>query len=230
MSYKSTKEVKLNIVEARKLKYLDNDIRSYSMVVIIGSIAGAICALLDIFPNDNIWVFSSFSGSIGFWAITGTIVLMQSSKVWVAAINTFIYFAFMNTMFFFVYLLLPIGYPRVGNVSEAIMESLGWLKPSAICGLCAIVVYRAKKDNLLGTIALSLPLGAISYEAITRGATVIINRKYLFQTIIDIVGIILLVILYRGTKKPYVLVGCIMMIACMLLAYHLTICGTVLVF
>lgn len=67
------------------------------LAIVFGIVAGTLCAVLDLIPGDNIWTFSSFSGSLGFWAISGMIVVMIYDKAWEASVGTFLYFAFMNT-------------------------------------------------------------------------------------------------------------------------------------
>ena len=74
--------------------------------IVLGIVAGTLCALLDLIPGDNIWTFSSFSGSLGFWAISGMLVVMLYDKAWKSALGTFLYFAFMNTSFFIVHFLI----------------------------------------------------------------------------------------------------------------------------
>ena len=180
---------------------LKKDVKSFVIVIIFGILMGSLCAVLDLFPYDNIWTFSSFSGSLGFWAITGMIVLMQSDNYKLAGINTFLYFAFMNAFFFFVYLLLPIAHPRITTLLDASISALYWTIPSFICGICAIITYQAKKNNWLGIVALSLPLGLLISEFVSLGLSVIINHKYLFQTIIDLIGIVLIFILYKDKKS-----------------------------
>ena len=197
---------------------LKNDFISFVKVILFGIFAGSLCALLDLFPANSIWTFSSFSGSLGFWAITGMIVLMQSDNWKLAGINTFLYFGFMNSAFFFVYLLLPIEFPRFTGLGNAIIQSLAWLIPSFICGICAIVAYQAKKNNKWGVIALSLPLGLLLFEFISTFSSVIVNHKYLFQTIVDLIGFIILFILYKDKKKSIhvlltsILVGLILLL------------------
>lgn len=197
---------------------LKKDVKSFIIVIIFGILMGSLCAVLDLFPYDNIWTFSSFSGSLGFWAITGMIVLMQSDNWKLAGINTFLYFAFMNAFFFFVYLLLPIAHPRITSFSQACSEALIWTIPSFICGICAVITYQAKKNNWIGLVALSFPLGVLFCEFVSLGLSVIINHKYLFQTIIDLIGIVLLFILYKGKKNSVhillisILVGIILLV------------------
>ena len=183
--------------------------------VIAGVLFGSLCALLDLIPGENIWTFSSFSGSLGFWAITGMIVLMQYEKRWKSALGTFVYFAVMNTSFFMVHFLISplFRYPRISDFSTAITESLIWLIPSAICGLCALVAFNAKKDNIWGTITLTLPLALLTYEGVCLLATVIVLHKYLFQTIVDFAGAALLFYLYSKGKNKVLLIGITVAIA-----------------
>ena len=103
------------------------DVPSFIKVVLAGVAAGSLCALLDLIPADNIWTFSSFSGSLGFWAVTGMLILMQSEKRLLAGVNVFLYFAFMNAAFFFVHLALPFEFPRIATLEEAVGQSLVWL-------------------------------------------------------------------------------------------------------
>ena len=179
-----------------------NTIQSYLLVIFFGMLAGSLCAVLDLYPNDSIWTFSSFSGSLGFWALSGMLILMQSENWKLSAINTFLYFAFMNTAFFFVHLLLPFQFPRVSTFSEACLQSLAWTIPSLGCGLCAILTCQAKKDNWLGIFTLSLPCGLMLYEFICTLFSVFIYHRYLFQSIVNLCGIILLFCLYKGKKNP----------------------------
>lgn len=58
--------------------------------IVLGIVAGTLCALLDLIPGDNIWTFSSFSGSLGFWAISGMLVVMLYDKAWKSAVGTFL--------------------------------------------------------------------------------------------------------------------------------------------
>ena len=201
---------------------LKKDFISFIKVIIFGICMGSLCATMDLFPNDNIWTFSSFSGSLGFWAITGMIVLMQSDNWKLAGINTFLYFGFMNSSFFFVHLLLPFEFHRFSGIDNAIIQSLIWLIPSFICGLCALVAYQAKKNNKWGVIALSLPLGLLIFEGISVLCSVFINHKYLFQTLVDLIGFILLFFLYKGEKKKaHVLLVSILVGSIFLLAQYL---------
>ena len=207
---------------------LKKDVKSFIKVIIFGILMGSLCAVLDLIPGNNIWTFSSFSGSLGFWAVTGMIVLMQSENWKLAAINTFLYFGFMNSSFFFVHLLLPFEFPRFTGIGNASLQSLVWLVPSFICGICAIIAYQAKMNNKRGVVALSLPLGLLLYDSICTFSSVIINHKFLFQTIIDICGFILLFILYKDKKRSVYVLLCSVFIGLLLLLMQYLIHGGIL--
>lgn len=207
---------------------LKKDIKSFIRVIIFGICMGSLCAFLDLIPGNNIWTLSSFSGSLGFWAITGMIVLMQSDNWKLASINTFLYFAFMNTSFFFVHLLLPLEFPRFTGLNNAFMQSLVWLLPSFACGVCAAITYQAKKNNKWGVVSLSLPLGLLIYESISTFCSVIINHKYLFQTIVDISGFVLLFIIYKDKKKIIYLILTSALVGLILLLVNYLLYGGIL--
>ena len=207
---------------------LKNNYISFIKVILFGMFTGSLCALFDLFPNNNIWTFSSFSGSLGFWAITGMIVLMQPDNWKLAGINTFLYFAFMNTAFLLVHITLPFEYPRLTGINNAITESMVWLIPSFICGICAIIAYQAKKNNKLGVLALSLPLGLLIFELISTFCSVIINHKYLFQTIVDLIGFVVLFLLYKDKKKNIHLLLISILVGLILLLIQYLIYGGIL--
>ena len=200
------------------------------VTIILGIINGTICALLDLIPANNIWTFSSFSGYLGFWAITGMMVVMLFEKKWMSAIGTFLYFAAMNSSFFVVHFLISplFQYPRISELSEAFLQSAIWLIPSALCGICALIAHCAKRDNMLGVIALSLPIGLLIYEFIAVLLSVVTNHKYLFQTVIDAWGIFLLWKMYAGEKNKFRLALVCIAVAGILLGYTFVSDGTIL--
>ncbi len=199
------------------------DVPSFIKVIVLGILAGILCATLDLIPGENIWTFSSFSGTLGFWAISAMLVLMQSDTRILAGINTFLYFAFMNSSFFFVHLMLPLQFPRIASLSAAIEQSLIWLIPSFICGIFALVAYQARKDTLSGIIALSLPCGLLLSELISLYLSAFFIHKYLFQSLLDTAGLILIVALYRRDKEKIRLAICILAVATLILGYRLVV-------
>lgn len=74
-----------------------------------------------------------------------------------------------------------------------------------------------KKDNICGTITLTLPLALLTYEGVRLFATVITKHKYLFQTIVDFAGVALLFYLYSKEKNKVILIGVTVVIAAVFL-------------
>ena len=200
--------------------------------IVFGIVTGSLCALLDLVPGDNIWTVSSFSGTLGFWAISGMLVVMLYDKAWKASLGTFLYFAFMNTSFFIVHFMIStlLRFPRISRLSDAFVQSAIWLIPSAICGLCALIAHLAKKNNMVGVIALSLPIGLLIHEFIALLLSVIINHNYLFQTVVDALGIILLWKMYSNEKNKIKLATVSCAIAGLLIVFKLVVEGTILYF
>lgn len=203
---------------------------SFIKVILIGIAAGSLCASLDLIPGENLWTFSSFSGSLGFWAISAMLILMQSETRILAGINTFLYFAFMNSSFFFVHLILPFEFPRVASLNVAIEQSLVWLIPSFICGIFALFTYQANQDDIWGTLMLSLPCGLLLSESISTFLSALINHKYLFQALVDTAGLILLVRLYRKKKNRIWLAAAVMAMGAVFLLFELFAYHTILYF
>ena len=108
------------------------------------------------------------------------------------------------------------------------MQSAIWLIPSAICGLCALIAHLAQKNNMVGIIALSLPIGLLVYEFISLLLSVMINHKYLFQTVVDVIGIFLLWKMYSNEKNKIRLVVVSGVIAGLLTVFTFVMDGTVL--
>ena len=59
---------------------LRNTYKSYTAIFVIGILVGCICRLLDYFPADTLWSFSSPQTLFGFWIITNTIIVMLSTS------------------------------------------------------------------------------------------------------------------------------------------------------
>ena len=58
--------------------------KSYIQVLCLGAIIGMITELLNFFPNDDLWGWSSIAGSFVFWifSVTFIIYFSSSNKSW----------------------------------------------------------------------------------------------------------------------------------------------------
>ncbi len=203
---------------------------SLFILIFLEIITRTLCDFLDLIPGENIWTFSSLSGSLGFWAISGMMVVMLYEKSWKSAIGTFLYFAFMNSSLFMVHFLIsPLFlYPRILDLSEVLVQLAWWLIISVIYGLCALIAHLEKRNNMIGVIALSLPIELLISEAPSLLLFVFINHKYLFQTIIDVLGILVLWKLYSKEKNKLMVIVISFFIAGVLLGTSYILYETVL--
>lgn len=78
---------------------LRNTYKSYTAIFVIGILVGCICRLLDYFPADTLWSFSSPQTLFGFWIITNTIIVMLSTSNICAGISSFLYMFGMTLSF-----------------------------------------------------------------------------------------------------------------------------------
>ena len=79
---------------------LRNTYKSYTAIFVIGILVGCICRLLDYFPADTLWSFSSPQTLFGFWIITNTIIVMLSTSNICAGISSFLYMFGMTLSFY----------------------------------------------------------------------------------------------------------------------------------
>ena len=87
-------------------KKFKDSCKSYLFVVGLGSLAGIITRLSDIFPHDSLWSFSSIATLFGFWMLTVTLVIYFSCSNKNAATNTLLYLFSMNLSFYLLKYLL----------------------------------------------------------------------------------------------------------------------------
>ena len=79
---------------------LRNTYKSYTSIFVIGILVGCICRLLDYFPADTLWSFSSPQTLFGFWIITNTIIVMLSTSNICAGISSFLHMFGMTLSFY----------------------------------------------------------------------------------------------------------------------------------
>ena len=177
--------------------------KSFILVGILGVFAALLTVLLDFFPHDNIWTLSSFSGSFGFWGFSTAVIVYLSTSKKAAGLNSFIYLAMMSVFF---YIFKGIS-DTLNGVADYEMEYLwlgiSWIIASAICGIFGVITFLGKRNDIFGSFIFSLPLAVILSEGISCMCSVIINEKYLFQTIFNFIAAVLLYILFIEKKSHF---------------------------
>lgn len=188
-------------------KVLKNTVKSYICIFFVGIVVGCICRLADFFPADTLWSFSSIQTLFGFWIITNTIIVLLSSSNICAGINSFLYMFGMSLSFYGLQSILGMfissvsgGFPLDLFVMYAIF--------SVPCGIAAFILYYWNKDTSFNSILYSLPIGALLAETIATIIYLLQYHKFLFQILMDAIGVIVFGFLFfrkAKSKKIYVI-------------------------
>lgn len=198
-------------------RILTHSIKSYMTVSILGLFVGIVTRLTDIFPNDDIWGFSSITTLFGFWIITTTFIIYKSSSNINSAINTFLYLFFMSVSFY-------LAQPILGNYLSVfdndfqthafVIYSIG----SLMAGIAGFFLYYWNKDKWFSNILYALPVGVLFAEFVGLVLWFSENSTWLFQLTMDLLGFIILgTFFYRkaNNKKIYL----ISLIGTLIIAY-----------
>lgn len=186
---------------------LEHNLKSYSIVFVIGILVGCICRLLDYFPLDTLWGFSSIQTLLGFWIITNTMIVLLSSSNICAGISSFLYMFGMTTSFYGLQAILGTFIPLFsGGFRFSLFVRFTIL--SIPCGVAAFILYYWNKDSVFNSILYSLPVGALIAEVIAVFAHFLECNTLLFQLLMDVVGAIVFGIIFfkkAKSKKIYVM-------------------------
>lgn len=168
---------------------LRHTLKSYSIVFLIGIFVGCICRLLDYCSSDSLWGFSSIQTLVGFWIITNTIIVLLSTSNKCAGISSFLYMFGMTLSFYGLQAILGMYIPLFSGGFRTSLFVLFTLL-SIPCAIAAFILYYWNKDNALSSLLYSLPVGALVAETIAIFYYLLQHNTFLFQLIMDIVGVI----------------------------------------
>lgn len=188
-------------------KILKHSIKSYTNVFFVGLLIGCICRLLDFFPADTLWSFSSPQTLFGFWIITNTIVVMLSTSNICAGISSFLYMFGMTLSFYGLQAILGMFIPLFSGGFRLSLFVL-FTVFSIPCGIAAFILYYWNKDNIFNSVLYSLPVGALAAEAIAVSIYLSKYHTFLFQLLMDSIGVIIFGIIFfrkAKSKKLYVI-------------------------
>ena len=183
---------------------MKHSLRSYGLIAVIGCFVGLLTRLTDIFPNDGIWGFSSIATLFGFWIITATLVVYYSSSNINAGINTFLYLFFMSLVFYISQPILGIFFPMFENAFKLDLFVL-YACASFLAGICAFILYFWNKNNIFSNVLYALPVGILASETIALLIYFVNNSAWLFQFLMDLIGVAILgALFYKKAKNKVV--------------------------
>lgn len=181
-------------------KKLEHTMKSYIKIFFIGILIGCICRLLDYFPADTLWSFSSIQTLLGFWIITNTIIVLLSSSNICAGISSFLYMFGMTLSFYGLQAILGLFIPMFSGGFRTSLFVLFTIL-SIPCGIAAFILYYWNKDNVFNSVLYSLPIGALAAETIAISVYLSKYHTFLLQLLMNSVGIIVFGILFFRRAK-----------------------------
>lgn len=190
---------------------LRHTFKSYSIVFLIGIFVGCICRLLDYCSSDSLWGFSSIQTLLGFWIITNTTIVLLSTSNKCAGISSFLYMFGMTLSFYGLQAILGMFIPLFSGGFRTSLFVLFTLL-SIPCAIAAFILYYWNKDNPLSSVLYSLPVGALVAETIAIFYYLLQHNTFLFQLIMDIVGVIVFGIIFfkRAKNKKIYIIGIVL--------------------
>lgn len=144
---------------------LRNTYKSYTAIFVIGILVGCICRLLDYFPADTLWSFSSPQTLFGFWIITNTIIVMLSTSNICAGISSFLYMFGMTLSFYALQAILGMFIPMFSGGFRFGLFIL-FTVWSIACAIAAFILYYWNREHIFSSVLYSLPVGALFAETI----------------------------------------------------------------
>ena len=177
------------------MEKLEHTMKSYTKIFFIGILIGCICRLLDYFPADTLWSFSSIQTLLGFWVITNTIIVLLSSSNICAGISSFLYMFGMTLSFYGLQAILGIFIPLFSGGFRTSLFVL-FTVLSTPCGIAAFILYYWNKDNAFNSVLYSLPIGALAAETIAISVYLLKYHTFLLQLLMNSVGVIVFGILF----------------------------------
>lgn len=196
---------------------LKHNMKSYSIIFLIGIIIGCICRLLDYLPADTLWSFSSVQTLLGFWIISCTVIVMLSDSHLCAGISTFLYLFGMTFSFYALQAVLGEFIPLFSGGFRTTLFIMFTLA-SIPCAIAAFVLHFWNKDHIINSVLYSLPIAALLAETIAIVLYFIEHQTFLFQLIMNVIGVIVFTCMfYKKTKSKIVFI--ISLVVCPLIFY-----------
>lgn len=189
--------------------------KSYIQVICFGAVIGLITELLNFFPNNDLWGWSSIAGSFVFWIFSTTFVIYFSSSNINAMINTFLYLSSMCISYYVLQGIIDFFTPGI-TVDHFIHwdHLLFWVGISVLCGLVAFVLFYWNRKTIFSNVLYALPVAGMLVDTVNNCMKFYYSRTNLANSILGVAGlVIMLVVLFRKAKKKGVFVLALMIVS-----------------
>ena len=177
-----------------------------------GIIGGLLVAFFFDFPSDGLWAAAYWSSSdYGFWIFTTSLIVLWSSKRYVACIGSGLYIFFMflvTTVCMSLRLFYRGGTPYETLFDMALHSLPGWLwysiPPALLSAGLAVVLWGGRKAGTVGAVLRWLPLAFLCLETGWLFFYVFTQSTRLFPALTDLLctaGYFVLILLPILMKK-----------------------------
>ncbi len=174
---------------------LQHSIKSYLAIFCVGLLVGCLCRLADFFPADTLWSFSSIQTLVGFWIITNTLIVLGSTSNICAGLSSFLYMFGMTLSFYGLQPILGLFIPLFhGPFRRTLFVMFTIL--AIPCAVAAFILYYWNSRNRLSSVLYALPVGALASEVIAVSIYFCQHHTFLFQLLMDIIGVLVFGILF----------------------------------
>ena len=188
----------------------------YLLTAVFGILGGLLVAFFSEFPSDGLWAAAYCSSSVyGFWIFTTSLIVLWSSKRYVACVGSGLYILFMFLVTT-VCMSLRLFY-RGGTPYETLFDMIlhsfpGWLwystPPALLCAGLAAVLWGGRKAGTIGAVLRWMPLAFLCLETGCLFFYVFTQSIRLFPALADLLGtagyfvlILLPALMKRGDQK-----------------------------
>uniref|UniRef100_UPI004056145E hypothetical protein n=1 Tax=Agathobacter sp. TaxID=2021311 RepID=UPI004056145E len=188
-------------------KVLKNTPKSYVSIFLVGIAVGCVCRLADFFPADTLWSFSSIQTMLGFWIITNTMIVWFSSSNICAGVSSFLYMFGMTLSFYGLQAILGMFIPLFSGGFRLPLFVL-FSVASIPCGIAAFILHYWNRDHVMNSVLYALPVGALAAEAVAVSIYLSKYHTFLFQLLMDSVGVLIFGVLFfkkAKSKKLYII-------------------------
>ena len=188
----------------------------YLLTAVFGILGGLLVVFIFEFPSDGLWAAAYWSTSVyGFWIFTTSLIVLWSSKRYVACIGSGLYILFMflvTTVYMSLRLFYRGSTPYETLFGMALHSISGWLwysiPPALLSAGFAAVLWGGRKAGTVGTVLRWLPFVFLCLETGCLFCYVFTQSTRLFPALSDLlctagyfIVILLPILMKRGDRK-----------------------------
>lgn len=178
--------------------------QSCFFIACLGLLAGITTRLTDFLPNGGVWGFQAIATLFGFWMLSVTLIVYNSSSNIRAAIEVFLFLFCMTCSFYGLKWLLGLFLPQFESESFSWNLLILYTILSLLCAAGGFILYFWNRKNIFSSFLYALPIGGLAAEALATGIFLCKHHTYLFQLLFDFISMAVLGRLFykKAACKP----------------------------